>query len=414
MALYDITKLGSPLEFDTADYGNSGSGGKLSTTRFVLAWQSTTNVKKVQCFSLNRSTGAIAAEDSALTFSNEVADAQGISLTVIDSTHFIIFWIGTAGDGFCQVFSVNSGTGAITAMGSPTEYDTVDGLTPSSVLMDATHVLNCWGGSGSDGFAQIFTVNTGTGGITAEGSAFEYDTTEGLYPSVAKISATKALVCYAGASQDGNSRVLDINTSTWAVTGAAASSVFQASILNVSNNVIILAAGSPTTAIDLYLNTTGGTTGYLLRQLSINTSTWAVTNLGTQLQVSTENAANFERSLQRIDDTHFIVWLSGNSGILYARTYSINLGTGAFTLLNEVQVLAGSPGKRDVSVDMEGGLFVDAWNDTDGGGDGFVQAFSVALPSTTSIKTFDGLADASVKTVNGLARASVKTFNGLA
>lgn len=38
--------------------------------------------------------------------------------------------------------------------------------------------------------------------------------------------------------------------------------------------------------------------------------------------------------------------------------------------------------------------------------------FSAATP--TSIKTWNGLADASVKTYNGLARASVKTFNGLA
>jgi hypothetical protein len=34
--------------------------------------------------------------------------------------------------------------------------------------------------------------------------------------------------------------------------------------------------------------------------------------------------------------------------------------------------------------------------------------------SSTSIKTWDGLADASTKTYNGLARASIKTFNGLA
>jgi hypothetical protein len=44
---------------------------------------------------------------------------------------------------------------------------------------------------------------------------------------------------------------------------------------------------------------------------------------------------------------------------------------------------------------------------------GYVQNMNFNL-STTSIKTWNGLADASTKTYNGLARASIKTFNGLA
>ena len=415
MADYDITQLGSAVEFDTADYRLSTSGGYLKSTRFVLAWQSTTNAKKVQCFSLNRATGAIAAEDSAVTFDNTDASDNAISLTVIDSTHFIVFWRGTDGDGFCRIFSVNDGSGAITAMGAgATEYDTTNGSFPSSCLMDPTHVLNTWYySSNDDGYAQIFTVNTSTGAITAESSPFLYDTI-GESASVAKISDTKALVCYKGASADGFARVLDVNTSTWAVTGAGSSFEFQDNITEQWNNVVIMNPGeSPTIAVNFYFNASGGTVGRVLRQLSINTSTWAVSNLGTQLQLySGVTDMNIERSLQVIDSTHFIVWFVGTADDGFVRTYSINLGTGALTQLNEVEFNT-IDNSLDCSVNMGSGLFINAWQDVTSG-DGFVQAFQVALPVSTSVKTYYGLATASVKTIDDLAIASRKTWEGLA
>ena len=415
MATYDVTELGTELEFDTTNFQTASGMGLLSTTRVVLAWRSG-NDKKVQCFSLNRSTGALAAEGSAVTFNADTVAGFGneISLTVIDSTHFVIFWEGASGDGFCRMFSVNSGTGAITAMDSDKEYDTTNGVSPYSVLMDSTHILNLWSGTSYHGYSQIFSFNTSTGVITAVGSAFDFDASGASYISAEKISATKVLVTY-NRSNLGYAIVLSVDTSTWAVTAANSALNFKNnSDAYRENKSIIISNGSPIIAINQYLDDFGGsstTAGRRLRQLSINTSTWAITTLGNELQVVNNKSAPGDKSIQRIDDTHFIVWFEDASDNGIVRVYSINLSTGAFTQTNTTTFSSATTCLLTTSIDTGEGLYVNAWQGPDA--DGFMQAFKVTMPTSgpANLKTYNTNSLANIKTINTNPIANVKTLN---
>lgn len=419
MATYDVSTLGSPLEFDTTMY-RYGVLGRLSDTRFVMAWQQSTTVKNVQAFDVNPSTGAITALSSPLNFYSTTigwSAASRPTLQVYDATHFIITWADDASDGRMRSFQLDGG-GAITAWGSELEFDTTNAISQGSCMMDSTHMLVAWRGAADDGFAQVFTLNTGTGALTAEGSSFEWQTTEADLISVAKLSSTKVLVCLKEAStNDLAAKVLDVNTSTWAVGNAGSESNLQATITVVGNNVITIDDSiSPIVAIDFYGSSTGTPTGQILRQIQVNTSTWAVSTLGTQSNISGDFTTNRNLyAIQKIDSTHFIVFYTGGASSFLgtAATYEINTSTGALTELSTTTFTAAQSGSHS-SVKLTDSLYIIAYSDDASSDDGFVQSISVVMTTPTSIKTVDGLAEASVKTVDDLANASVKTINGLA
>jgi hypothetical protein len=77
---------------------------------------------------------------------------------MIDSTHFILAYRGSAGhDGFIKTFSID-GSYDITQIDS-LEHDTVDGFANSLVVIDATHCILAYTGSaGYDGFIKTFSI----------------------------------------------------------------------------------------------------------------------------------------------------------------------------------------------------------------------------------------------------------------
>ena len=217
----DITALDTKLEFNTTN-GQSNQVARIpGLDRVVVASTQSTTVVNVQAFNVNRNTGAVTAIGSAVDIEPGTAGSivNGMSLVMIDASNFAVFWVGAGSDGFAQLFDLDA-TGNISANGSAIEYDIDTGTWPASVLMDSTHILTTWTGASIDGFAAIFTVNTGTGSISLTGTPFEFDTSDYTFGSLAKLSDTKAIVFYRGAFIDGFARVLDINTSTWAVTAA--------------------------------------------------------------------------------------------------------------------------------------------------------------------------------------------------
>lgn len=359
MAAYDITALDTPLGVSTP-----GAGGiylrRLSDTKIIGAWEAGLSDKVVQIFDIDRSTGEITALSSPFSFFTTFTQwvSESASIVRIDDTHFAIFWMGDGNDGFVRTFEFNPGTGAVSFWGAQLEYDTNNGQNPSAVSMDTNHILNAWTGPSEDGFARVFEINMSNGNVTGLSTAFEYDTTLSISKHLVMMNDTKAIVAYIGGTTNIQQvRVLDINTSTWAVSGANSSFTFRSNGSSSKVNIVSLALDSSvvfSTPVD------GSPTGKLLRPLSINTSTWAVSNLGSEVQVHTGSSESIYNKLLRIDDTHFIVFYTGNDNDGFARTYEIDPSDGDLTLMDELE-FDPTNGTSISITDMGDGLIVASW-----------------------------------------------------
>lgn len=388
MALYDITQLNTP-------YNSGTTGGvkfteRISDTRFIVVWEESSTVKKVQTFELDRVTGAVTANSTPLTFYTGSV-SWGVntpSISAIDATSLAIFWTGAGSDGFCRSFQINAGTGAVTTWGAELEFDTSNGGSMSSTLMftdvSNARILNVWEGVSFNGYAAIFTVNRSTGTITV-GSSLSFQPSLFGRASVSKISSTKVIASYYGTGQDGFAIVFDINTTTWTITAAAAALEWQDATTIEQNSIEIMTSD---TALNAY-NDSSGVFG--VRPLSINTSTWALTNLGsakTDIIGSNVSQTNQKRIIFRINDEHFIIFYTGASNDGFVSTYTFDPTTGAIgsSPISQIEFDTDN-GTLQSAVNMNDGFFVNAWQGTSG----FltVQAFKVELGQLVNSNFFE-------------------------
>jgi len=75
---------------------------------------------------------------------------------MIDTTHFILAYMGDGLDGYIKTFSIN-GSYEITEL-HELEHDTDYGGYNSLVMIDTTHFILAYTGDGSDGFIKTFSV----------------------------------------------------------------------------------------------------------------------------------------------------------------------------------------------------------------------------------------------------------------
>jgi len=90
-------------------------------------------------------------------------------------------------DGEVQIFVVNTSTWAVTTAGSALTFDAGNGNYNSCCVIDSNHFINFYAGTDVDGFAVVVEVNTSTWAVTTKNTALEFDTDSGRYNSCAKI-----------------------------------------------------------------------------------------------------------------------------------------------------------------------------------------------------------------------------------
>lgn len=212
-----VTKEGSALEFDAGEY-DSGDACLIDTQNVIIVYRGVDHDGFAVMVQVNLSTWAVTKPGSALEFYNADVQTSSLSCFKIDGTHIIVFWGDSALDGRVRVLSVNTGTGAITAEDSEFEFDTTQGKYNSCYQIDSNHFVNFWMGTDDDGFAQVFTVNLGTWAVTKEGTALEFDTTQGEYNACYQVNTNHFINIWAGDGDDGYAQCFAVNTSTWAVT----------------------------------------------------------------------------------------------------------------------------------------------------------------------------------------------------
>lgn len=249
------------------------------------------------------------------------------SITKIDDSHVIIFWTGVDNDGFVQVMETNLSTGGLIPIGTPLEFDIAAAANNKCIQIDATHYLNIWSGSGSDAFAQVFLVNATTWAVTAIGTPFEFDTSNGFDFSINEIDANHFIVFYGnGDSNEGLARVLEVNLSTFAVTAPAVAFAFTAT--GATNNSSV-AIGNGTHFINFW-NDLGATDG-LAQVFSVDTGTWLISAVGSPLSFDGAGATSMSASSLE-DGEHFIAfWTSGTTANGESRVFNVDPGTFAVT-----------------------------------------------------------------------------------
>jgi hypothetical protein len=217
-----LTPVGSPFEFDVAD-ADFTNLQKIDSTHFLCIYSSTSLVGKAVILAVNSSTFAVTAP--AATFTFDATNVLELTSALIDANHVIIFYTGGAGfTGQSIVLEINLGTWVVTAPGAIFNFELSTTNTNScSAIGDGIHFINFWTGAGADGFTQVFTVNTGTWNITAVGTALDFDTNIADYNSCSSLEDGEHFINFwKGQNGDGFCRVFAVNPGTFAVTAAGA------------------------------------------------------------------------------------------------------------------------------------------------------------------------------------------------
>ncbi len=152
-----------------------------------------------------------------------------ISAQLLDSTHAIVFWCGAAGDGFAQVMLIDIVDGGMTPIGTPLEFDTADATENKCIIVDGTHVLNVWTGTAGTAKAQVFSISGGYA-VTAIGSPYQFDTNGSGY-AINQVDSSHFIVFYTGtgtvSDSAGIATILEVNLSTFAVTEPGSKFTFE-------------------------------------------------------------------------------------------------------------------------------------------------------------------------------------------
>jgi hypothetical protein len=289
------TSVGSELEYDTVQ-GNWNFSLRYDDTHLIHIWSGSGADGYIQIFEV-ASNGTVSKLGTALEF--DTVNMVGASAVVFDTNKIIVQWAGSGSDGYLRTFQINTSTWAITAWGSEVEYDIINGTYPSIVAVDSNHFLCAWAGSGNDGYLQVAEVDLSTGAVTMQGAALEHDTTIGQWNNLFVLDATRFLLIYSGAGSDGFAKVFTVNTGTWVVT--------QTSSLEFDTGNATHVNATALDATHFLVAYEDNDSDGAARVLTVNTGTWAVTAEGSKAEFS-ESPLGFI-AVQAIDEHNaFLQW----------------------------------------------------------------------------------------------------------
>ena len=398
MADYDITAKGTALEFDT-DHATFNASCKIDATHAINFWNGSSGYDGyVQVFEMDGSTFAVTAKGTALEFDTDVASY--ISCGLLDSTHVIAFWAGTGSDGYVQVFEINLTTYAVTAKGSPLEFDTGNATYNSCAVLDSTHAINFWRSSDYTGYCQVFEVD-GSYNVTAKSTALNFDAASGLYMSCAKIDSTHAIAFWGGSGSDGYTQVFTINDSTYAVT--AEGSALEFDTTNGTHNSCAML--DSTHAINFWAGTDYD--GYV--QVFEIDGSYNVTAKSSALEFDTTNGAY--NACAKIDSTHTINFWAGADNDGYTQVFTIDSSTYAVTAEGSALEFDTTNGTYNACAMLDSNHAINFWSGTDS--DGYAQAFEIEIPASGDVDQVAGVSWDNVDQIAGIADSNISELAGV-
>lgn len=268
------------------------------------------------------------------------------SAVKVSSTKITIFWTGPDSDGFCQNFAIDELTGSVAPIGTPLEFapsDTVGGNKAILVAGGPAQyiVLNVWTDASGHGRAQAFDVAADT---ILPGTAYTFDATAGSLMTLAKINATHVLCFYRGNSSTGIATVLAIDLSSLVVSEPGSPLTFDGGSISANGCAPL---GDGIHFVNFWENTAGGGTGQS-QCFSVNTSTWAITAIGSPLGIPSVGTFN---AISVGDGAHIVCAFQSNvSGFYVAQAYAVNLSTFAVTAVGTPVNITATATLNDLSV----------------------------------------------------------------
>jgi hypothetical protein len=206
----------TPFEFDT-DEASTPALAKIDDSHYLCVYADKFSDGQAVVLTVNTGTWSITKE-TPLEYDPDEASTP--ALAKIDDSHYLCAYTDKSSDGQAVVLTVSTGTWNITK-GSPFKYDADNGQSPALLQIDATHYLCAYEGPGSDGWTVVLTVNTGDWSISKE-AAFDYDSTAGETPDLARIDPNDYLCAYAGQTGAGYAAVLTVDPADWTISIGAA------------------------------------------------------------------------------------------------------------------------------------------------------------------------------------------------
>jgi hypothetical protein len=303
-----ITKE-TAFEFDAAN-GEFCSIEKIDTTHYLVVYQGNRGDGFAVILTVNIITWAIT---SGTSFEFETKDCVYPDVVKIDSLNYLVAYEGNKGDGWATILTVDLGTDTVT-QGTPFEFDTADGNTPSLEQIDATHYLLAYAGVRDDGWASILTVNTGTGIIT-QGTPFEFNTVSGFEPDLSQIDSTHYLLAYRGAGLDATAVILTVNTVTDTITQGTPFIFDPISGYTPSISAI--------TSTEHLVAFRGNGDGGWAVVLTADTGTGTIT-MGTEFEY--DGTAGYTPNISQIDSSNYLVVYSGSGNDGWSVILSISTG----------------------------------------------------------------------------------------
>ena len=388
MATWDITTAAAALEFDTQN-GKDSSCYQIDSNHVINFWSGFDTDGHVQVFEINTTTWGITTAATWLEF--DTVRGTYNSCCQIDDNHFVNFWNGNGYVGYTQVFEVNTSTWAVTTADASLNYDTQNGISPSSFTIDSNHVINFWGGVNTDGYVQVFEINTTTWGITTAAAWLEFDTQNGDFNSCYQIDNNHFINFWEGALEHGYVQVFEVNTTTWEVTTAAAWLEFD-----TQNNL-----RNSCSKIDNnhFINSWIGETynGYA-QSFEVNTTTWAVTTAAAPLEFDTQSI--YGSRCFKIEDNRVMNFWEDASTNGFSQILEVNTSTWAVTTSGAKFEFNAQLGGLISATLLDPSHVINFYTGADY--DGYVQTFAVEVPAPPTVTTqaVDDI-DATTATFNG-------------
>ncbi len=230
-----VTTMAAELTVSTA-YGADQSLVAIDSNHFLLLRRT----GPTDVLAVNTSTWAVTT--AASTVDVTAVDARTPVLAQLDDTHFLAIYADAANNGYAQVLAVSTSTWAVTTTATELGYISSSGMQGIVVKIDEGHcAVFSHDNSLYTGYAQVLAVNTSTWAVTTTATPLKFvaDFGYGIPQSAKLIDENHVLLVFVGPSSDGYAQVFTVNTSTWAVTTAAASLEFDAVNLSHASTVKI-------------------------------------------------------------------------------------------------------------------------------------------------------------------------------
>jgi regulation of enolase protein 1 (concanavalin A-like superfamily) len=210
----EITKA-IPFEYGPLG-GHTPAIAKIDTTHYLCAYTNDDNHGWALVLTVNTSDWTL-TKGLALEF-DEIWGRTPI-LERIDATHYLCAYDGPANKGTARMLIVDPSDWTV-SRGPGFVYKINHGTFPALAAIDSTHCLCAYASASNDGWAVVLNINTSDWSLT-KNDDYEFDSSMGLYPDVAKISANEFLCTYTGPDYDGWATVLEVNMSDWSISQGA-------------------------------------------------------------------------------------------------------------------------------------------------------------------------------------------------